>query len=102
MQGDFPDPISQDTGGLSNFFLGGADAEFGPGGNAGEPGHKKTAGRKPAVSVVAIRLGQQGVEKQVSGCQPRRAAFWKAQHIREYVSIYKSRTTPDHGLRRRF
>jgi hypothetical protein len=23
----------------------------------------------------------QGVEKQVSGRQPRRAAFWKAQHI---------------------
>jgi hypothetical protein len=101
MQGDFPDPISQDTGGLSNFFLGGADAEFGLR-EAGAARDKKTAGRKPAVSVVAIRLGQQGVEKQVSGCQPRRAAFWKAQHIREYVSIYKSRTTPDHGLRRRF
>jgi hypothetical protein len=23
----------------------------------------------------------QGVEKQASGRQPRRAAFWKAQHI---------------------
>jgi hypothetical protein len=23
----------------------------------------------------------QAVEKQASGCQPRRAAFWKAQHI---------------------
>jgi hypothetical protein len=44
----------------------------------------------------------QGVEKQVSGRQPRRAAFWKAQHIKRYVSIYKSRTTPDHGLRRGF
>jgi len=44
----------------------------------------------------------QGVEKQASGRQPRRAAFWKAQHIRSYVSIYKSRTTPDHGLRRGF
>ena len=44
----------------------------------------------------------QGVEKQASGRQPRRAAFWKAQHIRSYVSIYKSRTTPDHGVRRGF
>jgi hypothetical protein len=56
----------------------------------------------------------QGVEKQASGRQPpvkwpsnftgqaRRAAFWKAQHIERYVSIYKSRATPDHGLRRRF
>jgi hypothetical protein len=42
---------------------------------------------------------QQGVEKHASGRQPRRAAFWKAQHIQRYVSIYKSRTTPDHGLR---
>jgi hypothetical protein len=24
---------------------------------------------------------QQGVEKQASGRQPRRAAFWKAQHM---------------------
>jgi hypothetical protein len=24
---------------------------------------------------------EQGVEKQASGRQPRRAAFWKAQHI---------------------
>jgi hypothetical protein len=44
----------------------------------------------------------QGAEKQASGRQPRRAAFWKAQHIQLYVSIYKSRVTPDHGLRRRF
>jgi hypothetical protein len=42
------------------------------------------------------------IEKQASGRQPRRAAFWKAQHIDRYVSIYKSRTTPDHGLRRSF
>jgi hypothetical protein len=46
--------------------------------------------------------GSQGVEKQASGRQPRRAAFWKAQHIHQYVSIYKSRTTPDHGARRSF
>jgi hypothetical protein len=45
---------------------------------------------------------QQGVEKQASGRQPRRAAFWKAQHMRSYVSIYNSRTTPDHGARRSF
>jgi hypothetical protein len=44
----------------------------------------------------------QGVEKQASGRQPRRAAFWKAQHIQRYVSIYKSRTTLDHGLGRGF
>jgi hypothetical protein len=45
---------------------------------------------------------QQVVEKQESGCQPRRAANWKAQHIDQYVSIYRSRTTQDHSLRRRF
>jgi hypothetical protein len=45
---------------------------------------------------------QQGVEKQASGRQPRRAAFWEAQHISEYVGIYNIRTTPDHGLRRSF
>jgi hypothetical protein len=56
----------------------------------------------------------QAFEKQVSGRQPpvkwpsdftgqaRRAVFWKAQHIRRYVSIYKSRATPDHGLSRCF
>jgi hypothetical protein len=44
----------------------------------------------------------QGVEEQASGRQPRRAAFWKAEHIQGYVSIYKSLTTPDHGLRRSF
>ena len=43
-----------------------------------------------------------GVEKQASGRQPRRAAFWKAQHIRSYVSIYKGRTTRDHGAKRCF
>ena len=45
---------------------------------------------------------QQGVQKQASGRQPRRAAFWKAQPMHLYVSIYKSRTTPDHGVRRGF
>jgi hypothetical protein len=45
---------------------------------------------------------QQCVEKQASGRQSRRAAFWKAQHIHQYVSIYKIRTTPDQGLRRGF
>jgi hypothetical protein len=48
------------------------------------------------------QIAYKGVEKQASGRQPRRAAFWKAQHIKRYVSIYKSRTTPDHGLRRGF
>jgi hypothetical protein len=43
-----------------------------------------------------------GVEKQAAGRQPRRAVFWKAQHIDQYVSIYKSRTTPDHAHRRGF
>jgi hypothetical protein len=33
---------------------------------------------------------QQGVEKQASGRQPRRAAFWKTQHIQRYVSITKA------------
>jgi len=47
-------------------------------------------------------MNQQGVEKQASSRQPRRAAFWKAQHIGRYVSIYKSRTTPDHGLEAQF
>jgi hypothetical protein len=54
------------------------------------------------------------VEKQASGRQPpvnwpldftgraRRAAFWKAPHIQRYVSIYNSRTTPDHGRKARF
>ncbi|TFG39651.1 MAG: ATP-binding cassette domain-containing protein, partial [Syntrophobacterales bacterium] len=41
----------------------------------------------------------QGVEKQASGRQPRRAAFWEAQPIQEYVSIYNSRTTLDNGLK---
>jgi hypothetical protein len=45
---------------------------------------------------------QQVVEKQVSGRQPRRAAFWDAQHTDQYVSNHKSRATPDHGPRRRF
>jgi hypothetical protein len=49
-----------------------------------------------------FKIHYQGVEKQASGRQPRRAAFWKAQHILRYVSIYKSRTTLDHGLRRGF
>jgi hypothetical protein len=56
----------------------------------------------------------QAVEKQASGRQPpvkwpsdftgqaRRAAVWKAQHVHRYVIIYKSRTTPDHVLRRGF
>jgi hypothetical protein len=89
------------------FFLGGEGgqaqpAEIGQRGGGRGPRIKKTAGRKPAVAAVAIRPGQQGVKKQVSGCQSKRAAFWKAQHIREYVSIYKSRTTTAHGLKRRF
>ncbi|MCK7509768.1 MAG: hypothetical protein MZV70_40835 [Desulfobacterales bacterium] len=49
-----------------------------------------------------IELPEQSVAKQASGRQPRRAAFWKAQHIHPYVSIYESGTTPDHGLRRCF
>jgi hypothetical protein len=52
--------------------------------------------------IILIQPVYQGVEKQASGRQPRRAAFWKAQHIQKYVSIYKSRTTPDHGARRSF
>jgi hypothetical protein len=47
-------------------------------------------------------MNQQGVEKQASGRQPRRAVFWKAQLRHRYVSIYKSPATPDHGLRRGF
>jgi hypothetical protein len=44
----------------------------------------------------------QGVEKPVSGRQPRRAATGGAQHTGQYVSIHPSRATPDHGPRRRF
>jgi hypothetical protein len=44
----------------------------------------------------------QGVEKQASGRQPRRAAICKAQHIGRYVSIGKRRATLDHGRLRRF
>jgi hypothetical protein len=43
-----------------------------------------------------------GVAKQASGRQPRRVATWKAQHIAQYVSSYKSHATPDHGLMRLF
>jgi hypothetical protein len=57
--------------------------------------------RNAKIGVPFLKV-QQGVEKQASGPQPRRVAFWKAQHIHRYVSIYKSRTTPDHGLRRGF
>jgi hypothetical protein len=43
---------------------------------------------------------KQRAKKQASARQPRRAAIWNAQHIGQYVSIYKSRATLDHGLRR--
>jgi hypothetical protein len=45
---------------------------------------------------MAGRLIQQGVEKPVSGREPRRAAFLQAQHSPQYVSIEKSHATPDH------
>src|SRR5512137_201721 len=47
-------------------------------------------------------LAAQGVENQVSGRQPRRAAMGEAQHTGRYVSIHPSRATPDHGPKRRF
>ncbi|MDD2317078.1 MAG: hypothetical protein PHD57_07005 [Desulfobacterales bacterium] len=45
---------------------------------------------------------QQGVEKQESGRQARRAAIRQAQHIQAYVSIGESRATLNGGLRRSF
>jgi len=59
-------------------------------------------GQATVVDLDELELILKGIEKQASGRQPRRAAFWKAQHIQRYVSIYKSRTTPDHGARRGF
>jgi hypothetical protein len=51
-----------------------------------------------------LSFGEQGVEKQASGRQPRRTALWKAQSRlrRDEQPISKYRATPDHGLRRRF
>jgi hypothetical protein len=54
---------------------------------------------RPAIIISHLK---QGAKKQASGCQPRRAVFWKAQHIDRYVSICNSRTTLDHGARRSF
>jgi len=48
------------------------------------------------------RLPYQGVEKQGSGRQARRAAIRQAQHIQAYVSIGESRATLNGGLRRSF
>jgi len=47
-------------------------------------------------------IPQQGVEKQESGRQARRAAMRQAQHIQAYVSIGESRATLNGGLRRSF
>jgi len=44
----------------------------------------------------------QGVEKQESGRQARRAAMRQARHIQAYVSIGESRATVNGGLRRGF
>ena len=44
-------------------------------------------------------LPYQGVEKQESGRQARRAAMRQAQHIQAYVSIGESRATLHGGLR---
>jgi hypothetical protein len=46
--------------------------------------------------------GEQGVKKQESGRQARRAAMRQAQHIQAYVSIGESRATLDGGLMRSF
>jgi len=44
----------------------------------------------------------QGVEKQESGSQARRAAIRQARHIQAYVGIGESRATRHGGLRRSF
>jgi len=44
----------------------------------------------------------QGVEKQGSGRQARRATIRQAQHIQAYVSIGESPATLNGGLRRSF
>ena len=53
-------------------------------------------------SDLKIKPLYQGVEKQESGRQARRATMRQAQHIQAYVSIGESRATPNGGLGRSF
>jgi hypothetical protein len=45
--------------------------------------------KKPCTVVHGFLAKEQGVQKQASGRQSRRAVFWEAQHMHLYVSICK-------------